>query len=372
MSFFCSLPFTEIQSNGSVVKPCCVFRKNTEVELDKYFDDPEMLSVKQQLLDGQAPTQCSTCVEAERVSGHSFRILSEKFHPELSADIKQKNDPTYHNIKSVSIRTSNICNLKCLPCHGQSFVRDTELKKLNLITLEPKLRQNSKWDEFIKLDFDKLTLLGGEPFYDRVTFQLLEELVRAGKSKNIQVDLNTNMTAITADKMNFLVNNFQKIMIKASIDGVGPVHHYLRYPSDWKTIQDNVQLVKQFDNVDIIVTSALSNLALIKFYELIDWVANNNFNLFLTPVNNPSVLHHSLLPPQLKAQLLEIYQAQKARLSGKIWDRTEHAIDTCITICSDTANDHAEWDNFIEWISRHDQLRQLSLTQTFPELVDYV
>jgi len=370
MSFFCNLPFTEVISNGTNIRPCCVMRKNVEVNIDNYFNDAEMITIKRQLLDGQAPRQCFACVSSERTDGHSPRIMAEQFYPELSRHIKEKNDATYYNIKSVSIRTSNICNLKCLPCEGQSFVRDTELRKLNLIPISPTLRHHPNWDNLLKLDFERLTLLGGEPFYDKITFDLLKNLVSNGKSKSVQIDLNTNLTAITQEKMQFLVENFKKVMIKGSIDGIGAVNDYLRYPSKWADIELCISIVRSFPEVDLVVTTALSNLSLIKYHELIRWAADTKINLFITPVDTPEVLRKSLLPPALKSDLLKIYQSLKIELAGKLWDRTEVCIDTCINICSGDS-DIKDWPEFLEWINKHDKLRGTCLNDVFPELLDY-
>ena len=371
MSFFCNLPFTELHTNGMDARPCCVFKTVKSMSINRYFDDPEFLSAKQQLLAGQAPEQCSFCYNQEKNNNNSFRKIAEDFHPDLSKEIRERNDPAYFDLKHISYTTSNICNLKCLPCRGASFVRDAELKKLGISDYTPTLMQNSNFSNIINKDFERLTVLGGEPFYDQVTFQLLEELVRTGKSKNIQVDLNTNMTAVTAGKMDFLVNNFRKVLIKASIDGIGPVNEYLRYPSKWDEIEKNIRLVQGYPDVDIVITSAVSNLAFLKFYQVIEWAAENQFNLFLTHVGHPNILTAHFLPAIIKSKLLEIYQEQKQRLGGKIRDRTEYCIDSCIHVCSKTDTDLSSWPNFIEWIGKHDQLRKTNVLSVFPELAEY-
>lgn len=372
MSFFCVLPFTEIQSGGPSVRPCCVFRPKKPTGLDEYFNSNELVEVKKTLLLGQAPGQCVNCVERENLNGHSFRLVAEQAYPELSKELQERNDPTYFDIKGVSYITSNICNLKCLPCNGSgSYIRSVELTKAQIISSPGDVVRNTDYNKLLDLDFERLTVLGGEPFYDRITFDLLEKLVASGKSKNIQVDINTNMTAITADKMDFLVNNFRKILIKASIDGIGPVNDYLRYPSQWSVIEKNIRLVQSYPDVNIVVTSAVSNLAFLKFYQVIEWAAENQFNLFLTHVGHPKLLTAHFLPATIKSRLLEIYQEQKQRLGGKIWDRTEHCIDSCIHVCSAPETDLSTWPDFIEWIGKHDRLRKTNVLTVFPELSEY-
>jgi organic radical activating enzyme len=331
-----------------------------------------MRMVRQQLLQGQAPKQCQQCVKSELHNGSSFRLTAEMFHPELSKEIKQRNDPDYFDLQNITITTSNLCNLKCLPCHSSSYVRHIELKKLGLSDRLPQAEKAKSLDKFLDLDFKRVTMLGGEPFYDMVTFDFLEKLAATGKSKHVSVDLNTNMTSVTDQHLMFLSQNFKETIIKASIDGLGPVNEYLRYPSSWSVIEKNLQKLNQYSNISYIVTTALSNLSLLRYHEIINWAAINKINLFITIVNTPALLRPDLLPLPVKSKLLEIYQDLKLTLSGKVWDRTEHCIDTCIQLCSTTDYSHAEFQEFLAWIKLHDDHRGQSMISVFPELVDYV
>jgi glutamate-1-semialdehyde 2,1-aminomutase len=246
------------------------------------------------------------------------------------------------------------------------------LKKLGLTNNIPIVEKNSNLDALLKLDFKRLTMLGGEPFYDVVTFDFLKKLVEQGRSKNISVDLNTNMTSVTDDKMRFLSDNFSSIILKASIDGIGAVNNYLRYPSDWETIEQNLEKINQYPNVDVVVTTALSNLALIKYHEVVRWAADKKLNLFISTVFSPDVLRPNLLPPELHQKLLKIYTELKSQLSGQVWDRTEYCIDSCISICNNNEYNHEKFQEFFSWIKLHDQHRGQSMLDVFPELVDYL
>jgi len=351
--------------------PCCVFKPTIPIPIKLYKTDSQIHKVKQELLAGQQPTQCRACVSDELSTGTSFRTIAEKFSSDVSDNIKQQNSADLWEIKNVTILTSNVCNLKCLPCSHASYVRDVELQKLKLSTRIPIVVRNDQSDHLIDMPFKRLTLLGGEPFYDGITFELLEKLVETNRSKDIMLDLNTNMTCVKQDKLEFLNKNFKSVILKASIDGIGKTNDYLRYPSDWSTISSNIQLAQSFDRIEVMITTALSNLSLIKFYQVIEWAAKNNFNLFITPVSTPTVMRVSLLPAELKKTLLPIYLEQKARLGGKVRDRTEHCIDTCIKLCSNN-EDTSDFLEFSNWIELHDQHRGTSMLQVFPELIDYV
>ena len=356
--------------NGVNATPCCVFKPTAPITVKDYATNPQMRIVRETLLKGQAPVQCSTCVQSEKNNGHSFRLLAETFHPSISEKIKTINDPDYLDIKSVTVGTSKVCNLKCLPCLHSSYVRQIELHKLGFTKTTPILKAHEHIADVLMYDFEHVSLVGGEPFYDKVTFEFLGRLVQAGRSKNIRVDINTNLTHVTKEKLLFLTDNFKSVLIKGSIDGIGEVNDYLRYPSRWEEIEKNIQLIQSFPQIDLIMTTALSNLALIKFYQVIEWCAERNLNLFITTVDEPKVMQPSLLPDEVKQKLLPIYIELKNRLGGRVWNRTENSIDSAIHICSGTIT--GNFEDFKDWIEKHDRHRNSSVTKVFAELIDYI
>lgn len=374
MNFFCHLPWTAIHVGPNSCAPCCMYNANDQSQLstiEEYLGSEELAQVKSQLLDGQAPTQCQSCVDQEKANAHSFRLLHNKFHDDRTQEILSESGSNKLP-SSLQVLTSNTCNLLCLPCNSDnSYVREVELKKLGIKSkVAVHFKKNSVLDQVYKFDFEEITFLGGEPFGDKVTFECLENLVAHDKSKNITLDLNTNGTLIDRAKIDFLSENFKFVYIKASIDGIGPVNNYLRYPSDWHDTEPRVLLAQNYDNMSLMLTTALSNLSLMRYYQVIEWAVENSLNdLFLTPVYSPKELHFGNLPTDIKNQLLIVYQDLKQKYAGKVSERIEYVIDTCINCCTTEVN----WDfsNTIEWLQRHDCHRGNNLLEVFPELEPY-
>lgn len=371
--FFCNLPFSSIIiHDDGMATPCCYYHPNTPQPISKYLNSPEIQEVQQTLLAGRAPPQCHVCVEQERDNGHSFRIINQQFHPHLTREIVENNS---RNIREVSITTSNVCNLKCLPCARASFVRTVELNRLGLDTYPAELIENKNYQDWLTVfennQVEQLTLLGGEPFYDKITFEFLKLLADKGLSRNLRVDLNTNMTAIDDSKLDFLQSNFKTVLIKASIDGVGAVNDYLRYPSRWSDIEANVNKCLA-RGLEFVVTTALTNLSLLRYHEVVRWGNHHGFNLFITPATSPFELVPALLPSPIRAQLLSVYQKLKQDIIETARDRTLLCVDSCIHILSTTQSTEANWKQTMSWIKLHDQHRKNSVTAVFPELVDYL
>jgi sulfatase maturation enzyme AslB (radical SAM superfamily) len=228
------------------------------------------------------------------------------------------------------------------------------------------------FDDIKNVNFKKLTVTGGEPFYDKHCMELLTHLVESKKSKEIDLDINTNCTHITESMVDFLSDNFKFVQIKASIDGVGKVNDYLRYPSNWEDILKSLRLFGKRDNIGVLVTTTLSNLSLIKYYEVIEWAIDFGIgDLFLTPVMDPDELASTNLPTELKQSLEQKYLNLKERLlkNNNLTERTLYCIDTAINTCKNTK----EYDmtSTFNWLLIHDNHRETNCFDVFPELNDY-
>jgi len=364
------LPFTDVNVFKNTVTPCCDFKSSKSESLDTYFSSQTLSRVKQQLLDGQAPKECNTCVVKEQQSGHSFRILANKFKEDESVALQQSADANTWAVSQVIIEPNNVCNLKCLSCHGgASFIRGVELEKLGL-EFRPRLTKNPNLDRLLDLEFETLTISGGEPFGDGATLPLLEKLIKSGRSKHIRIDINTNLTLLKAPILDNLVNNFKKVYIKGSIDGFGKVNEYLRYPSKWEDIEQAMMLLKN-TATEHCITTTISNLALLRSYELINWATNFGVrSFFVTPVLNPSTMAADCLPNTLKQQLLPQYTTIKNKFSEQSNPRLMHYIDTCIHLCQPSDREK-NWPAVVSWLTKHDQLRGTNYLDVFPELIGY-
>jgi sulfatase maturation enzyme AslB (radical SAM superfamily) len=356
-----------ISSSGTVT-PCCKITNYDAPSLNNYFGDKKIHEIKQQLLNNVPPVQCQTCVDEETVSGHSLRTMTEQFESH-ETEIRAINQANYFNIKNLDIITSNVCNLQCLPCQDSSFVRSMELKTMGLRKQLPIKRVNPVVDLEQVTNFgsvENLTLLGGEPFADRVTFELLEKLVASGKSKNIRIDLNTNLTMVTREKLLILKNNFKEVIIKGSIDGVEQYHNYLRYPGQWEDITAAVELIKELE-IPFLIITALSNLSLLRYDQVIKWAEEQQIvDLFVTKVINPSVLAYTRLPQHVKQQLLSRYIELKNSKFNQ--SRTTVAIDACIQTLKEPGCTQEQWKETIHWIKKHDQHRGTDYIKLWPEL----
>jgi sulfatase maturation enzyme AslB (radical SAM superfamily) len=355
-----------MDTNGRHARPCCNFTSQP-ISLDDYESNPIIIDIKQKLFQGIQPKECTRCAETEKLSGKSFRTLANEFHPHYTQQILD-NDDTYSLIQTVNVVGSNKCNLKCLPCYQGSYVRDKELFKLGLIENKPRVRKLENISKIINSNITHITLCSGEPFYDLDSWNLLQALAETGQSKQIRLDINTNLTNITNEKLDFLSCNFNSVLIKGSIDGVGSVNDYLRYPSQWHIIEKSVDLILSRPEISFVVTTALSNLSLLRYHELFAWCQSKKiYDCFITQVTNPKPLSCNNLPKKTKQNLNFLYQDLK-KIPG-LSDRSNYVLDMCQALCRHDSDYDFNIKELYAFLNLHDDYRITDWKTVFPELM---
>ncbi len=294
---FCIYPWMHqmIDTNGAV-KLCCVAEDPTlpnrfgdvksegqamhvdQTSLSNAWNSEYMISVRERMVTGKQVMDCGQCYRKEREGQSSFRLRANKdwkekvkqveqyykiFNDEYNtADQPTKNrmDMSKHYVEDLpeylDIRFGNLCNLKCRMCTGiYSKKLGEELKEISNKDPEfKKIAQSSaeiyNFDWYDNEDFWQelekylphvrlLYLTGGEPTLVEGNYTFLRGLIDKGYAKNISLVFNTNVTNF---QQRFLdtVNHFDRVTFNLSIDGVGGVQEYIRYPSKWKAVQQNM------------------------------------------------------------------------------------------------------------------------------------
>ena len=305
---FCVYPWTHqmIDTNGAV-KLCCVAEDPTQKEtgqhmtvknnsLSKLWNDPYMQDVRQRMIDGKQVKDCGQCYRKERRGEYSFRQRANQGITNEDRKIIVDQLPHY-----LDIRFGNLCNLKCRMCTGiysKKFGEELEAiadKDEQFRLLAPDSAKSYTFDwyknpnfwEDLKnyMPFVKLIYLtGGEPTLVQGNYDFLQLLIDKGFSKNISLVFNTNVTNF---QQRFLdtINQFKKITLNLSIDGVEGVQEYIRYPSKWDHIQKNMNLLmnkvsESQTKYHLVFTPTVSILNVANFKAFVEWaydfaVSNN-------------------------------------------------------------------------------------------------
>ncbi len=293
-----------IDTNGAV-KLCCVAEDPTvkdegrhmtvkDKNLSELWNDPYMQDVRRRMLEGKYVKDCGQCYRKERRGEFSFRQRVNEGQQLHDPQIVVKDLPHY-----LDIRFGNLCNLKCRMCTGmysKKFGEELETiadkdEQFRLLAPDSAKSYTFDWYEnpnfwedlknympFVKLIY----LTGGEPTLVQGNYDFLQQLIDKGFAENISLVFNTNVTNF---QQRFLdtINQFKKVTLNLSIDGVEGVQEYIRYPSKWNHIQKNMNLLMEKVRVSqtkfhLVFTPTVSILNVANFKTFIEWAYNFALN----------------------------------------------------------------------------------------------
>jgi MoaA/NifB/PqqE/SkfB family radical SAM enzyme len=158
----------------------------------------------------------------------------------------------------------------------------------------------------------RISLLGGEPLFDRKTFEILEKLV-AHNNTDCYISIVTNGSIKLSQSKLDLLSKFTDLNICVSVDGIGPVFEYMRWPAKWLTLLENLdQFQKITKNISISYT--ISSLNVYYYQQTVDWFNQQGIRYNHNIVTHPTWLSLDSMPVELK-QLLAGNKFAKSWLS---------------------------------------------------------
>ena len=382
------------------------------------WNNEYMKDVRLTMLEGKIPASCSKCTAEESRGVASKRIWETGSWMEDGIDVEElikqtETDGTVpESLVYLDLRLGHTCNLKCVMCspHDSSqWVSDH--KKIYPLFQAKELKEQMSWDrkdfnnkwhenpDFWKEMYAQIPNLkqvyfaGGEPLMIREHRWFLEEIIRQGYADKILVRYNTNGLLVD-DEIIELWKQFKKVKVGFSIDAVGDRNYYIRYPSDWATIERNLhKLDNTPDNIQVSIATAIQILNIKHLADFAKWKITQNFkkinlentvggiqagggiiNMHLLYI--PTFLSIRLLPQADKEEVRksfgdlanwihENYRQDEDfwKLNPYGWKRWQAILDFM------DAEDHTtQLPAFNEYISRLDELRGTNFKQVFPEL----
>lgn len=373
------------------VKPCCVSTQRLPYNLGhntlaEIVNSPEMIQLRQDMIDGKLVPGCSECYQQEKYGGKSLRQVHTEtwqFIPTVKAKIDSPTVEIPIGVEYFDLRFGNMCNLQCRSCTpSNSSQLAKEYRQLNIpVSVQDNINDWYQTDTFIeniKSQLDNIKVLyitGGEPTIIEKNFEILEYLINEGKSQDIILQLNTNLTNIKPRFLD-LLSKFKYVILFVSIDGIGPVQEYLRYPSKWTQIDKNLRslLDLKSDNMVIKPTPVIQNVNLSTITNLFEYFENFNRNagrtlIEIAPIvlNNPKHSDIAYLPLEYKQTQ---WRAIQAWLEGATYQKPElHTIMNQVKEkCSVEIAYQAELAEFLRQTQIFDNHRGTSLQDVNPEL----
>jgi molybdenum cofactor biosynthesis enzyme MoaA len=180
-----------------------------------------LLTVKKEFAKDHWPEECSRCQQTEQENNTSIRLNAIKFDK-----LQTKKD--YLSVGGV---LDNICNSACLTCNEQLSTMIGGLKSKEYPIVDNSNRfWNLPLDRVVHLDIN-----GGEPSASKNYKHILANLPPNIKS----VRVNTNC-ALILDELGDLIERGVHVTVTVSLDGIGPVYEYVRWPIKWDKFYNNL------------------------------------------------------------------------------------------------------------------------------------
>lgn len=372
---FCYAPWTNVDiSPQGVISPCCKFRWDRydsppcdirQNSFDDYRSHTVLKAIKQDFEQGQWPLGCDRCRIEEANNIESKRQLDYtrwKEHYDVC-------DRT--TWLTASLAFGNTCNLTCITCGPDSSSRwQQEYFLKHRVNILPHhfYKQNFVHDFLIHApEIVHLDIPGGEPFLAGTLEQLdlLQHLVDSGRAPSISLHYTTNTTVIPDQRWWDLWSHFKEIDLQISIDAVGNKNSYIRYPSDWGTIYNNIQHYQnqqnQLENFRMSVSHTVSAYNIYYLPEFLTWCVDQGLpKPWLGRVHAPQEMRPSVWPYKAKRHIIDHLQSSTHQ-DCHIW----------AGLLANT-DDSDYFSKFLETVQWHDAYRGLSFPQVFPELAPYL
>ena len=302
---FCVMPWINISadSDGSI-KPCCIssqfITKDNGERFNLGYDtitdivnSRDYVEIRRKMLAGELVDGCSRCHQSESYGDESSKrqMYNERWldNPLTQEKINQ-GTVIDCRVADIDLRFGNLCNLACKSCNTLYSSRlEKELKEIDFKDFYT-FHDTSKINDWYETEIfnqniesqlqnlSQIYITGGEPTIIKKNYEVLEKLVLSGRSKEMRLIINSNMTNLNS-KFYSLIKEFKNVTFYASIDGYGTLQEYMRYPSNWEQIDKNLRyLLDNCDNITLRPMPVIQILNLNKMVELFEYFETFNKN----------------------------------------------------------------------------------------------
>lgn len=421
---FCIYPWIQqMVTQQGLFQLCCsanaeVLKKNESKDFyiqDDSFSDvwnsDEMKNIRKKMLNGEKVSSCEHCYYLESVNHKSWRQDANEGwftwfnqNGELNSLIERSKNNDLHVDEAptfLDLRLGTKCNLSCRMCHpNSSSLLYKEFAAIN--KKDPKFDPAFFIDETVKKNFEepwvdnkrmwedlesfvvtakKIWISGGEPSVIPQNQRLINLIKEKNCAHNIEFMINTNVTKIKQEFVE-LIPSFKSVTVMLSIDGYGRTQEYIRYPSKWKDIDQNlkryIQLLKENHSFYINLCTVIQLTNLIYLDELYDYFEDLLKDLTPRELERVRISPIPLYLPdyfKVEAAPLSIRTIAQERLESYMKrsqivpknDEFKHQLDVIIQQCRNTKNYIEGIDEYIRYNDKLDQHRKLRLKDYLPE-----
>jgi len=432
---FCPIPwiFQAVRSNGDI-RVCCqanvtknrgVVRKEDGTAYNAGIDDLSearnaqlMKDIRKNMLSSKWSEECGRCMKEEE-NGLTSRRQYERVQWKYSIIDALKNtkpDGTIDVNKSPTryydLRFGNFCNLKCRMCGPsdsnawfEDWIKLTGKTSFNDTSGEVTIEEvNGK---LCAVDFDwpnsemfwtqlerniqymeHVYFAGGEPMLIERHYEFLQKCIDSGYAENIMLEYNTNGTTLPPRVVN-LWKKFKEVRLGVSVDGMGAVLEYQRYPVKWNKVLKNLNTIDKLpNNIKAWIAFTVTAYNVEHMIDFMKWkiqesgwtkINNSAIKPFVTyhVAHNPPHLNIRVLPDRYKNRITQqfdnfIQWCEDENLDKKYIIAAQGIKNGVCSYMNNESYYNTHWKEFIEYSFSLDKIRGEKLIDTVPALGEYV
>ena len=412
---YCDYPWEHIYIHTTGhCKICCMSEDNItkdngyshfnakDGDIMEAWNSKNMKDIRLKMLKGERLPNCEKCYFAEDSGLTSMRKTKSL---EENRQATSEDGSTTQSPKFLELHFGNVCNLSCKMCSQMfSHTIGKELMKMGkhdpefLVWIKKESGLVNNWTgeldqvyDWYKVDKVKrsifemvsnhvksLNIIGGEPTIIPQFFELFEYCEKQNTLGDKDITICTNLTN-TNPRLRSLLPKLKRFMIHASIDGVDKRNRYIRYPSDWDTIQKSLQFykdtIKDGSNGFISFAPAVQMLNIDQLVYLTEYFENhcgqNDKVAWTSHVRYPLICDYDYAPQSYKSKVAESLRGG----IGKIQDplNRKEILAHADRLDTESNHDHRQTENvqkaFIRYNDTQDSFRrELTWRQLLPDL----
>lgn len=305
--------------------------------IEEWLNSDIHKSARESIKNGILPDSCLRCKTSEEAGIISMRQKPRQYGPGLS---------------HLDIRFNNQCNLRCVMCNPMSssslMLEHKELGDKSPWGIIP-VEEFSWYDEDLAEQLSKIPTLqevyltGGEPFMVKGLDKFIDKLDR-----NVILRFNTNGT-LNNKKLYELLSEFKTVWMAFSVDGLGKVNEYIRFGSDWNTVESNMHLARDY-NIHISITPTIQIYNYPYMRDLWNYCDKHNIPHYDSILMTPNYYDIRHMPePMIKKYMLPIHEQ---------YFKSHLRVDNQI-------------DKFVEITKLFDNNRKINIRDYIPEVAEF-
>jgi len=394
--------------------------------LQDAWNNNYMKQARLDMLNDRIPASCTKCFKEEAAGHRSKREWETAFwsqHVDIDDLVRTTNSDgsVPPKLYYLDLRMGTKCNLKCIMCspHDSSLwtsdwnelfpdIENEALKetmqwpnagKVDGASYNWHLNNNEFWDQLYDQipNLKQLYFAGGEPTIIEHHYLLLEKCIEMGYAHQIQLRYNSNGIELP-DRLFSLWDKFKSVRFHFSIDSIFEMNDYIRFPSKWKQIEENLhRLDKSANHIEVTIACAVQMLNMYYIPDFIKWKVECKFKkINIWPlgaglinyhfVYHPGLLNVKVFPHFFKEKIEEKYsdfykwlELNVSKVGGDQYSEAEfleaeYGIKRLKGMVQFMKSE--DWSvrmpEFIEYIQKMDKIRGTSFVKTFPEMAELI